>query len=408
MDVPIQSAESPRLTVQSVAECTPAPLESEARLRDFPIADHERRGGVGPVSRRSLRKRKLLWMIVLIALTIASVAGYSYRHVNNVPEAEVFICSGKPAREVLLDLSGFVVPHTKIVVSPQVNGLIARVWIPEEGQHVKTGDLLFEVDDVRYKADHEQAEAALATAEAQLQELENGREPEERAYARALYEQAKVQEKLASIEFERAQKLTANVLGQAEYDRIMTNYYDAKAAVKVQKANVDRVEAKTRHEKIDAAKAEVKRTRAARDRAKYYLDRTKISAPADSEGKSRVFTVLQKNVNPGESIQADFMYTALCTLADLSEMEAEVEVQERDLHLLHKGMPCELIPDAYPDRPYPGVLSRMQPLVNRQRGVVQVKVTITGPDEYLLPDMNARVLFYKETSSTSNPTSPQR
>src|SRR5262249_52346313 len=129
---------------------------------------------------------------------------------------------------------------------------------------------------------------------------------------------------------------------------------------------------------------------------KYYLDKTKINAPADSEGKSRIFTVLQKNVNPGESIQADFVYTALCTLADLSEMEAEIDVQERDLHLLHKGMSCQVIADAYPDRIYRGVLSRMQPQVNRQRGVVQVKVTIEAPDGYILPDMNARVLFLKD------------
>jgi HlyD family secretion protein len=393
MDVPIQSVESKRLAVQTEAECSPARLENEARLRDFPIADHERRGS------RSPRKRKLLWVIAAVLLAAASATGYSYRKVNNVPKADVFVSSSKPAREVLLDLSGFVVPRTKIIVSPQVNGVIARVWIPEEGKKVKTGDLLFEVDDVRYQAEYEQAEAALATAQAQLQELENGREPEQRAYARARYEQAKVQEKLAAIEYERAQRLTANVIGHAEYDRILTNYYDAKAAVKVQKANVDIVEAKTRQEKIDAAKAEVKRARALRDRAKYYLDKTKIKAPADSEGKPRVFTVLQKNVNPGESIQADFMYTALCTLADLSEMEAEIEVQERDLHLLHKGMPCEIIPDAYPDRPYRGVLNRMQPLVNRQRGVVQVKIAITAPDEHLLPDMNARALFLKDTDS---------
>ncbi len=142
------------------------------------------------------------------------------------------------------------------------------------------------------------------------------------------------------------------------------------------------------------------RARATRDRAKYYLDKTKIHAPADAEGKPRVFTVLQKNVNPGESIQADFVYTALCTLADLSEMEAEIDVQERDLRQLQKGTPCEVIPDAYPDRVYRGTLSRMQPMVNRQRGVVQVKVAIDSPDEYLLPDMNARVLFFKHSDST--------
>jgi multidrug resistance efflux pump len=401
MDVLIQSIESRRLPAEQKAERSDAEPENEARLRNFPIAEHERRSDLGPASRWPLRKRKLPWLLAAVVLTAASAAGYSYRQNNNknVTATDIFTSIGKPTKEVVLDLSGFVVPHTKIVVSPQVNGVVLRVWISEEGQIVKTGDPLFEIDDVRYKAEYQQAEAALASAEARLEELENGREPEEKAQARALYEQAKVQEQLATREYERARKLSASVIGQAEYDRILTNYYDAKAGVKVQKANVDRVEAKTRHEKINAAKAEVKRARAARDRAKYYLDKTKINAPADSEGKPRVFTVLQKNVNPGESIQADFMYTALCTLADLREMEAEVEVQERDLHLLYKGMPCEIIPDAYPDRSYRGVLSRMQPLVNRQRGVVQVKVAITGPDQFLLPDMNARVMFLKDASS---------
>lgn len=401
MDVPIPSVESTRLSVLATDEGAQAPLENAERLLGLPIADQERRGAAGSSFRRSWRQLRLLWMIAAVALSAAGAAGYSYRQVKNVPASSVIASTDKPEREVLLDLSGFIVPRTKIVVSPQVNGIVARVLVSEEGQKVKTGDLLFEVDAVRYKAEYEQAEAALATAEARLQELENGREPEERAYARALYEKAKVQEKLATIEFDRAQRLTANVLGHAEYDRILTNFYDAKAAVKVQRTNVDIVEAKTRQEKIDAAKAEVKRARAARDRAKYYLDRTKITAPADSEGKPRVFTVLQKNVNPGESIQADFMYTALCTLADLSELEAEIDVQERDLHLLRKGMSCEVIADAYPDRPYIGVLSRMQPMVNRQRGVVQVKVAITAPDQYLLPDMNARVLFLKDANSAA-------
>jgi len=396
MDAPLHSVEEPLLPTQPVAE------QVAARLRDFQVADHERRGS----GRR--RKRKLLWLLAAVVLAVASVAAYSYRQANNVPEADVFLYTGKPAPDVLLDLSGFVVPHTKVVISPQVNGIVTRVFIPEEGHKVKTGDPLFEVDDVRYKADYEQAEAALATAEAQLEELENGREPEDKAHARALYEQAQVQEKLAALEYERARRLSRDAIGPAEYDHIMTNYHDARAAVKVQKTNVDIVEAKTRHEKIDAARAEVKRAKATRDRAKYYLDKTKIDAPADSEGRPRVFTVLQKNVNPGESIQADFVYTVLCTLADLRQMEAEIDVQERDLRQLRKGMSCQVIPDAYPDRVYRGVLSRMQPLVNRQRGVVQVKVTIEAPDEYLLPDMNARVLFLKETShGDSSPELPR-
>jgi HlyD family secretion protein len=391
MNVSGQSVEQPISSASSASE------QVSARLRDFQVADHERRGSGG-----GARNRRVLWLLAAVVLAAASVAGYSYRQANQAPEADVFVFTGKPSREVVLDLSGFVVPRTKIVVSPQVNGIVSRVFLPEEGKKVKTGDLLFEVDDTRYRAEYEQAEAQLATAEAQLEELRNGREPEDKDYARAQYEQAKVQERSAEIEYERARKLYPNSIGQADFDRIATTYHDARAAVRVQKANVDKVEAKTRHEKIKAGEAEVRRARAARDRAKYYLDKTKINAPADSEGRSRIFTVLQKNVNPGESVQADFVYTVLCTLADLSEMEAEIDVQERDLHWLRKGIGCEIIPDAYPDRVYRGSLSRTQPQVNRQRGVVQVKVAIDNPDEFLLPDMNARVLFLKEPAPNSN------
>lgn len=376
-------------------------IRSIDRLRGFAIADHERRGAAGSTPRRSSPKRIILWLLAAVLLGVAGAAGYSYRRVNDVPPPETPARTSEPEHNVLLDLSGFIVPRSKIVVSPQVNGVLVRVCIAEEGQKVKTGDLLFEVDDVRYRAEYEQAEAALAIAASQLEELENGRQTEEKAHARALYEQAKVQEKLAVIEFERARKLFPNAIGRADYDRTLTNYHDAKAAVKVQQSNVDLVEAETRHEKINAAKAEVKRAQAVRDRAKYYLEKTKIRVPSDEEGKPRTFTVLQKNVNPGESIQADFVYTSLCTLADLSEMEAEVEVQERDLPLLHKGMACEVLADAYPNRRYRGVLSRMQPLVNRQRGVVQVKIALFAPDGYLLPDMNARILFLKDAVSSS-------
>jgi RND family efflux transporter MFP subunit len=389
MNLPPQTIEQPAPTAQPVAE------QISARLLDFQVADHERRGS-GP------RKRRWLWLLMLLVLSLGGMAGYSYRTAHAIPEADVFVYSAKPAKDVLLDLSGFVVPRKRIIISPQVSGIVARVLIPEEGKKVKTGDLLFEVEPTRYQAEFDQAEAALATAQAQLLEQENGHEKEEIAHARAMYKQAKVQEQLAEVEYERARKLYPLSMGKAEFDKTLTSYRDAKAAVEVQKTNLELVEHKTRYEKIAAARAEVKRCQAAYDRAKYYLGKTKILAPPDSDGKDRVFTVLQKNVNPGESIQADFVYTTLCTLADLSEMEAEIDVQERDLRLVAVGTPCEIVPDAYPDRVYPGRLNRMQPLVSRQRGVVSVKVTIDHPDEFLLPDMNARVLFLK-TSGGSVP-----
>lgn len=367
-----------------------------ARLRTFQIADGERRGDGGRT-----RRRRRLWLVVLAVLSAGGWAVRARLAPSSVPEVETYTFTGKATREVLLDLSGFVVPHTKVVISPQVGGTVCKVLLPEEGKTVKTGDLLFTIEDTRYRTELEQAEAALTTAQAQKRELEHGREKEEIDYAEALLKQAKVQQGLALVNYERTRKLSPGSVSRAEYDRVLTTYRDAQAAVNVQKRNLDRVKAKACAEKLESAAAEVRRARAARDRAKYFVEQTRLLAPADAEGKARIFTVLQKNVNSGESIQAGLTSTAPCTLADLTRMEAEIDVQERDLGILKTGAPCEIIPDAYPDRVYRGYVNRKQPIINRQRGAVQVKITIDNPDEYLLPDMNARVLLFKNAASPS-------
>src|SRR6185312_13145978 len=107
MNLPPQTLEQPASAAPPVAD------EISARLRDFQVADHERRGS-GP------RKRRWTWLLVLLVLTLGGLAGYSYRNATTVPEAEVFVYTAKPAKDVLLDLSGFIVPRKRIVISPQV------------------------------------------------------------------------------------------------------------------------------------------------------------------------------------------------------------------------------------------------------------------------------------------------
>src|SRR5689334_8334378 len=103
----------PQTIDQPVSTPPPADEKISARLRNFQVADHERRGSGGR------GKRRLLWLFVLAVLVAAGVGGYSYRNANSAPEVDVFVYTGKPAKDVLLDLSGFVVPRTKVVISPQ-------------------------------------------------------------------------------------------------------------------------------------------------------------------------------------------------------------------------------------------------------------------------------------------------
>lgn len=392
---------------ESAARSAAPPEPVSSRLRNFQVADGERRGGG-----IRTRKRRWLWLILFSGLAAGGWAMHARLTPSSVPEVETYVFADKATPEVLLDLSGFVVPRTKIVITPEVSGIVSKVLLPAEGKTVQSGDLLFTIEDTRYRSELEQAEAALTTAQVSLKELKRGRDKEEIDYAEALLTQAKVQEGLALANYERTRQLSPESVSRAEYDRVWTTYRDARAAVNVQKRNLDRVKAKPCEEKLEAAAADVRRTGAARDRAKYYLERTHIIAPAGSDGKTQVFTVLQKNVNPGETVQGELSHSAPCVLADLTQMEAEIDVQEHDLGVLKIGAPCEIIPDAFPDRTYRGQVNRKQPIINRQRGAVQVRITIDNPDEHLLPDMNARVLLLKHpTPSITDeelPTIPHR
>src|SRR5262249_52823177 len=129
-------------------------------------------------------------------------------------------------------------------------------------------------------------------------------------------------------------------------------------------------------------------------KALFYYERTRIFAPCDC-------VVLERKVEIGEAVHPEVLVGTLCVLADLNDLEAEAEVPERDLALLKDAVECQVLPDAYPGRTYRAKFNRLQPLVNRQRGVVKVKVSILNPDDCLLPDMNCRILFPRQGSQAS-------
>jgi HlyD family secretion protein len=85
-------------------------------------------------------------------------------------------------------------------------------------------------------------------------------------------------------------------------------------------------------------------------------------------------------------------------LADLSDLEVDLTVQERDISNVFKGQRCVVRSEAYPDRLYQGMVSRLMPIADRAKGAIPIRVKLTVPrDEegvYLKPEMGAVVTFY--------------
>jgi multidrug resistance efflux pump len=113
-------------------------------------------------------------------------------------------------------------------------------------------------------------------------------------------------------------------------------------------------------------------------------------------------TILKKNAEEGNVVNpiAFNGSFSLCEMADLSDLEVELSIQERDISRVHKGQKCTVRAEqAFPDRVYQGVVSRLMPIADRAKGAVPVRVKLTVPAEeegmYLKPEMSAVVSFLK-------------
>jgi hypothetical protein len=88
---------------------------------------------------------------------------------------------------------------------------------------------------------------------------------------------------------------------------------------------------------------------------------------------------------------------SLCEMADLCDLEVDLSIQERDIANVFRGQKCRVRPDAFPDRLYTGVVSRLMPIADRAKGSISVRVSVTVPREeeglFLRPDGSVLVSF---------------
>jgi multidrug resistance efflux pump len=137
-------------------------------------------------------------------------------------------------------------------------------------------------------------------------------------------------------------------------------------------------------------------------KAKWRLGNCTITAPIRG-------IVLTKNAEEGNVVNPIAFQGSysLCEMADLLDMEVDLNIQERDVARVHRGQKCKVRAEAYPDRTYEGVVSRLMPIADRAKGAVPVRVKITIPPEeegvYLKPEMGALVSFMKEQTETEKP-----
>lgn len=249
--------------------------------------------------------------------------------------------------------TGEITPEKKVEISAKVVGEIISLPVVE-GQQVKAGQLLLEIERDLYESARNQARAALRQAEVSVRRQE-------------------VQLKDAERNLRRTRELIADGLVSQEA-------LDA-AEFAVETITVE----------IEAARHSVEQFRSALQRAEDDLARTTIHSPMDG-------TVIQLNAEQGETVvpgSTNLPGSVILTVADMSVLLAEVEVSEVDVVDVELEQEAEITVDALGDEPQTGRVveiatsGRQDPTL----GTIDfaVKVEIENPDPRLRPAMTAKV-----------------
>jgi RND family efflux transporter MFP subunit len=124
------------------------------------------------------------------------------------------------------------------------------------------------------------------------------------------------------------------------------------------------------------------------------LEYTTLRAPRSGVILAKLKEVGEIAVPGGFSGSGD-----LIRMANLEDLRGQVDITESELSKIRMQQGAQVVPDAYPDRKYAAHVVKLYPQVDRQKGTLRVEVQIEKPDDFLWPDMSARITFLEEVET---------
>lgn len=312
------------------------------------------------------RYRKLATGAVLVGVAVAAFSFGQYSGTAGSGERAAVEKAGAaaPARPASVaasagfTASGHVVARRQATIAAQTTGMIRSIEV-EEGQWVGRNTLIARLDAQSMVAGLDQANADVAAASADIDQLSARRHEA--------------------------------VLNERRFSALADRGFARLADVERARADLAAADAGVRR-----ARAQLSGQAAERRAAAVSLDRANIRAPFAG-------IVIRLNAQPGEIISpvsagGGFTRTGICTIVDMNSLEIEVDVAETQIAAVAAGQPTRITLQAYPDRQYAGRVIAVVPIADRARASFRVRVAIDRTDNRMLPEMAARVHFGGQVS----------
>lgn len=322
-------------------------------------------------------KKLLKYAIIIIVLAAAAAGGYFWLKKPVEQAGEISFRTEKIALDNVrrtISATGTVEPEELVNVGAQVNGKIMSFGKDSDGKTVDYGSkvtkgmILAQIDDVTYKAELQEKEAQLEQANASI------------ISAEAAINEADANEKLATSNWDRAQRLfKQGSMTLSDYESYQTNYFVSRAACAKAKAS------------LAQAKAQKSIAEAALVKARRNLEYCTIISPVDG-------VVIDRRVSVGQTVVSNQTASSIFLVArDFKKMQVWVSVNEADVGAIKPGMKVIFSCDAFPNMEFAGVVHRLRLNATLSSNVVTyiVEVNADNKNGKLIPYLTANVKFVR-------------
>jgi HlyD family secretion protein len=279
--------------------------------------------------------------------------------------------------------TGTITAHRESKIGPKISGRCERIFVGE-GDHIKEGQVLAQLDQSSLIIAKKQAQAALATAKATLNKVLAGTRQELIQQAEADFSSAKANLDWAQKEFARNEALyRRHVVSQKALDSIKMQLKVAEAQYKKAEEYLEMAKRGSTQEDIEVARAQVAQAEVALKMAEQNLKDSVIVAPFPG-------VVMKRLKNEGEYITST-PDTPIIYIADIHTVNVEVDIPEDKIQDVCMGQRAEIRVDGYPDEVFQGEVSLIRPLIDSATRTFTVKLEVPNLDYRLKPGMYARV-----------------
>ncbi len=262
--------------------------------------------------------------------------------------------------QAIVSASGKIQPQRLVNISADTMGRVTNLAV-EEGQRVDKGQFLLQIDPRNLTSMYNQTQASLAAARSQMEQL------------RVSADSGKAALKQAQDAFTRQQQLWKQGLTTKE---ALDN---AENQLKMRQA-----EATSSERQVETQRLRMQQEEASLENARYNLSKVRIESPITG-------IITRRNIEEGETVVVGTMNnagTVLLTVADMSVIEAEVEVDETDIPSVQLGQKAKITIDAMPGKTFSGKVTEIGNSPIQTTGAVaaastqatnfKVKVTVDG------------------------------